>query len=361
MPKAFFVASTGQHVGKTTVCLGLLSGLRKIKGRAGFLKPVGQESVETAEGLHVDKDVILIREHFGLQHSYEEMSPVLLPQGFTRKFLDGKVDGKELKTKIQSAFRSISGACDFTLVEGTGHVGVGSIVNLNNAQVAALLQIPIIFVAPGGLGSSFDELELNKSLCEKHGVPIAGVILNRVLADKREMVLDYMAKALSRWHIPIIGCIPYDAFLSNPSMKDFENLFRTELLSGQKHRLRHFQKTRLAATSAEVFSGLIEKNSLVIAEAGRKDIVDAVLERQQKDRADLEAGLILTGDEPPSQAVADSLVQADVPAIYAPLSGYAAMKMITSFVAKIRKEDAPKVREAVQVVESHIDFSHFES
>src|SRR4029077_13711634 len=111
---------------------------------------------------------------------------------------------------------------------------------LNNAQVAALLKSPVLLIASGGLGSSFDELSLNYTQCEKHGVRIAGVILNRVLEEKRGMILQYMEKALKRWEIPLLGCIPYDAFLSSPSMSDFSQLFETEILTGAAHALQHY-------------------------------------------------------------------------------------------------------------------------
>ena len=42
--KAFFVAATGQHVGKTTTCLGLVSGLLKTHKNVGFIKPIGQRA-----------------------------------------------------------------------------------------------------------------------------------------------------------------------------------------------------------------------------------------------------------------------------------------------------------------------------
>src|SRR5271169_1900865 len=124
MAKSYFIASTGQHVGKTTACLGLFSGLKKRFSRVGFMKPVGQEHVETDCGRHVDKDVILFKDHFDLSSSYEEMSPVLFPQGFTRDFLDGKISEQELKDKITTSFKSISKVSDFILIEGTGHTGV---------------------------------------------------------------------------------------------------------------------------------------------------------------------------------------------------------------------------------------------
>lgn len=354
--KALFVAATGQHIGKTTTCLGLVAGLQKRFANVGFMKPVGQEHVATASGQHVDKDVVLFKEHFHLKSPEEWMSPVLFPRGFTRDYLDGKVDHQAMVDKIFKAYRAIADNNDVTVVEGTGHCGVGSIVNLNNAQAAALLHVPIVIVASGGLGSAFDELALNWVLCQQAGAKVAGVVLNRVLPDKRSMIETYMAKALKRWDIPLLGCIPYDAFLSNPSMQDFESLFETALLSGEGHHMRHFRKTRLVATSVENYQQLIGPNQLIITPAGREDIILATLAKHKENKADLGTGMILTGNEPPPARIIEELKKADIPMLYAPVSSYTAMKMITSFTAKIRKEDTEKIKEAVTLVEKHIDF-----
>ena len=70
------------------------------------------------------------------------------------------------------------------LVEGTGHCGVGSVVGLNNAEVAKMLGLEMVLVANGGLGSPFDELMLNKTLCDHTGTKIRGVIVNKVKPEK---------------------------------------------------------------------------------------------------------------------------------------------------------------------------------
>lgn len=57
--RAIFVAATAQHVGKTTTCLGIVSGLQKRFQRVGFIKPVGQQHVPVDSSLSVDKDVVL--------------------------------------------------------------------------------------------------------------------------------------------------------------------------------------------------------------------------------------------------------------------------------------------------------------
>ena len=78
-----------------------------------------------------------------------------------------------------------------------------------------------------------------------------------------------MQKALKQWQIPLVGCIPYDAFLSYPSMKDFEGLFKTQLLTGKRHQMRHFRHVRLVATSVETYREVIVQNQLVITPSNR--------------------------------------------------------------------------------------------
>ena len=359
--KAFFIAATGQNVGKTTTCLGLIAGLKKRNLSVGFLKPVGQEHTETETGVHVDKDVILFKSHFNLPDPYEEMSPVLFPRGFTRDYLDGKIDHVDLLAKIDRSYQEITRRHKITIIEGTGHTGVGSIVDLNNAQVAARFKCPIILVASGGLGSTFDELTLNYTQCQKYNVPVAGVVLNRVLDEKREMIIQYMSKALKRWNVPLLGAIPYDPFLSIPTMKDFEILFQTNLLTGEEFRLRHFQHIRLIATSVEMYRSEILPHQLIITPATRDDIVLATLTRYWDCKIshpdeDLATGMILTGKEPPKPSLIEQIQKAQIPMLHAPVSSFAAMKMINTYTAKIRKEDTAKIEEAIRVVESHIDF-----
>ncbi len=357
--RSFFIAATGQNVGKTTTCLGLLAGLKKQYASVGFFKPVGQEHVETEIGIRVDKDVALFKAYFKLTDPYEEMSPVLFPRGFTRDYLDGKVDHRELAAKISHSFRAVALRHAMTVIEGTGHTGVGSIVELNNAQIAALLKCPVILVASGGLGSSFDELALNYAQCEKYGVKVAGVVLNRVLEEKREMILNYVPKALRRWNIPLLGSIPFVPFLSTPTMNDFELLFQTKLFTGAEFRLRHFQNIRLVASSLEMAHSF--PNQLIITPAGREDIILAILThfwdlKISHPEEDLQTGMILTGKTPPKDSIVEQIRRAKIPMLYAPVNSFVAMKMINTYTTKIRKEDTAKIEEAVKVVEKHIDF-----
>lgn len=351
--KGIFIAATGQNVGKTTLCLGMIALFKKRYRRLGFMKPVGQQHLKVNGTLLVDKDVVLFKEYFNLPANYSHMSPVIFPQGFTRAFLDGKIQTDNLKRKIDEGFEKITHENEFTIVEGTGHVGVGSIVELNNANVAKQLGLDVVIIAKGGLGSTFDELALNKSLCDQMGVKIAGVILNRVLEEKREMVITYLKKALDRWNIPLLGAIPYNNLLSTPSMEDFETLFNTKLLSGERYHYCHFGKRRLVATSAATFKEMTEPDQLLVTPATREDIVYALLEMHKE--SEPQQGFIFTGRHPPSTQIIEELKKAEIPSLYASLPTFETMHMISSFVAKIDGKDTEKVEKAIELVETYYD------
>lgn len=360
-----FIASTGQHVGKTTACLGLFSILGKLFSHLGYMKPIGQQHITTEQGLQVDKDVLVFKKHFALTDSLEAMSPVLIPAGFTRDFLDQKIHIDDLQKKIISSFKTIQEENRFVLVEGTGHCGVGSIIHLNNAQVAKELKLPVILISSGGLGSSFDDLMLNKTLCDQYKLPILGVILNRVLPEKQEMIQHYMKKALKGWNLPLLGSIPFDPFLSTFSMGDFELLFQTSIMTGANHRFRHFDRIRLVATSVESYCEMILPNQLIITPSNREDIILATLNKHLElltsHKEGLCTGMILTGDFLPRHYLIEQLAKADIPILYTPLHSYTAMQKISAFTAKISTEDVDKIKEAILVAENHIDFSLLQS
>ncbi|GMH64346.1 hypothetical protein TrRE_jg1601 [Triparma retinervis] len=99
------------------------------------MPPASTLSQEDGSDVRVDKDVKLVREHFKLNHlDYKHMSPVIIPPGYTRDYIDGKVSRHDQLRSIHSAYNAQAEVSDMMLLEGTGHIGVGSCVNANNAQ-----------------------------------------------------------------------------------------------------------------------------------------------------------------------------------------------------------------------------------
>ncbi|MBI3747204.1 MAG: AAA family ATPase, partial [Chloroflexi bacterium] len=175
--RQLYLAATGQNRGKTTASLGLLDGFLQRGLRAGFMKPVGQRTV-IDHGQPADEDAVLMHETFPLPSDYGAMSPVHIPRGFTKAYIAGEVV-EDLGAKIVAA-RDTFRDYDLLLIEGTGHAGVGAVIGLSNATVAAMLGAPAIIVSEGGVGRPIDEIVLNAALFRAHGVEVAGAIVNKV-------------------------------------------------------------------------------------------------------------------------------------------------------------------------------------
>lgn len=253
------LAATGMHVGKTTLSLGVFRGLEAKwgHGRVAYCKPLGQryKDILLPDGrtIKVDPDVETVRNFFKLnKFAWEHMSPVVFPPGYTRKVIDGRIQTGDLLHKIKDSFTALATNSDFTLLEGSGHIGVGSIVNLNNAQVAGALGVDVVMIAPGGLGVSFDQLAMNKALLEKHGAQLRGVILNKVEPSKYDMVKDYYGRVLSDlWDTPLLGCIPYQPAIEKPSMSGFAKLLNSQFIAGESERFRTFESIRLVLSALD--------------------------------------------------------------------------------------------------------------
>lgn len=371
-----YVAATRQHVGKTSTSLALLSGLQKRFDQVGFMKPVGQQSLQVEENgdiVNVDKDAVLVKHHFGLDHlRYRDISPVLIPRGYTRDYLDGKIKWEDQEALVDNAFREVSSESEIVLCEGTGHCAVGSIVHASNAQVARWLGAKMILVANGGLGNTFDELELNKVLCDKEDVDVCGVIVNKVQPEKLEQTREYITRALDlHWGgVPLLGLVPDRPFLGCPALSDLENLFGTQLLTGEKHRLRHYtvQDLNLVATSLQVFLNTLRTNpsrSLYVCHASRNDILLGFLMDHplQKQGDENESALVVTGTDeyPLSDQVLDIIEGLNEsglapPVLLAPYPTNTAMDMIHRFTPKLNCKDDHRAQTAVHHYEPHIDF-----
>ena len=170
MGNSIFLAATRQNEGKTMIALGLIAALKKRLKKVGFIKPVGQRYVKV-EKCKVDEDSVLIGKICNLDCSLPDMSPIAVEKDFTVKYITSEKPKKLIK-KIKSSYKKVSQDKDITIIEGTGHAGVGSVFDLSNAAVAKLLSAKTVIIASGGIGRPIDEIMLNKALFDKEGVEL---------------------------------------------------------------------------------------------------------------------------------------------------------------------------------------------
>ncbi|MFH0963813.1 MAG: AAA family ATPase [Planctomycetota bacterium] len=351
--KRLYVAATERSTGKTTLCLGLLAAFRRRKLRVAFMKPVGQRCV-WVDGVPVDTDVALMRSVFCLPQPVCDMSPLIVLQGTTRRFLDGRL--RDLETLVRNAAERLCAGADLLLIEGTGHAGVGSVLKLSNARVARLLNAHVLLVANAGIGRTIDELALNLPLFRNEELPIAGVVVNKVEPRKAREVYPYIEKGLRPLRVRSLGWLPEKEFLSGPTMREIVGLLDARILCGKDCLDTVVLSILIATGYPHTLMSRFAPSALVIADGDREDIILAVMNSNLVARRKRAATcLCLTGGVLPHPKIRRLIAPANVPVICVRGDSYTVASRINDALVKISPEDVAKISLVKRLVEKHLD------
>jgi len=353
--KKIFLAATRQNDGKTVVCVGLMGRLSEISGKTGFIKPIGQRYVEV-DGDKIDEDAVLIKSMLGCDSHLKDMSPVAIGRGFTKRYLD-KGNVNSIIHRIREAYDNISRDKDIVVIEGTGHAGVGSVIDLNNAQVAKLLGARVILVSVGGIGRPIDEIALNQALFEKEGVEIIGVIINKVIPEKKEETEEYLRKGLAKKGIELLGVIPYTKSLTAAKMSQLGEALGLEFLCGEHCMDNYVENVTVGAMFPHNALKYIDKKSLLVTPGDREDLILAAIGSSLLSGMGTPgiAGLILTGGLIPDEKIVEILRKANIPVLLSNDNTYRVASKLHDLVVKIRVEDRVKIETAKELVEQNVD------
>lgn len=354
--KSIYVAATSQHVGKTTSTLGLVSAFRNKGINVGYCKPVGQKYVLHNQ-MQVDKDVVLFADLLDFEPNPAVHSPVILGHGATTDYLDHP-ENYHFTQNIQDATQILRGQHDLVIFEGTGHPGVGAVVEMSNGDVAALTDSGVIMVAEGGIGSTIDQLSMCMEKFYARNVPIIGVILNKVLEEKREKVEYYVSKWLDKLDIPLLGTMPFDKMMGFPLLQSVMESVKGNAIYNSD-RLYNMAEGFIAGSliSADELKGKSE-NLLLVVGVTRLDLA---IEDTIKVMNDLGwetppfSGIVATGYGSLSNSTIDFVQKYRIPLIHTMLETYAAVVKIARIEVKINQQTPWKVKRAIEMIENNIN------
>jgi BioD-like phosphotransacetylase family protein len=344
-----YLAATGQNRGKTTVSLGVLDGFRRRGLSTGFMKPVGQRTV-IQDGVPADEDAVLMRQVFGLPEPLTQMSPVHIPRGFTQAYIDGG-SVEDLPARIRAAHTAFLPTREILLIEGTGHTGVGAVIDLSNAQVAAMLGAPAVIVSEGGVGRPIDEIVLNVALFERQGVHVAGAIVNKVDLDAKPGLARTLERGLARHGIPLLGVLPYRPLLSNPTLGMVLEVVHGEML-GDADLDQVIGGVAIGAMEPEHMLERIPPRGLVIVPGDRTDVIRAILgvHVDGDPTGDGALGLVLTGGYRPERAVVEAIRRVGLFATLVQEDTYVVATSMQTLLVKTHASDAGKIAEIKALV-----------
>jgi BioD-like phosphotransacetylase family protein len=374
-----YLAATGQNRGKTTFALGLLAALLDRGLATAFIKPVGQRYAMVGD-VPADEDAILMHDVFGLPDDLATMSPVHIPRGFTRRFIDGAITD-DLGALIRAAYARIGTGREMVLLEGTGHAGVGSVIGLSNADVAAMLGTPAIIVSEAGVGRPIDEIVLNHALFARRGVRVLGAVVNKVDAEAHPSLPETLRKGLARHGISLLGTLPYRPILSNPTLSMLIEQMPGEVIHEGGDLDRRIEHVGIGAMQPRHVIERIGPGSLLIVPGDREDVIHATIAaaRRQRDisresrlidrlrdrsrfgrpgntpgQVEL-AGILFTGGYRPRPREIEAIRAAGIFAYLVEADTYAAASTVHDLLVKTHPADTDKITEIRALVARSFD------
>jgi phosphate acetyltransferase len=356
-----FVAATRMNDGKTTTCLGLFGALQQTYKRVGFIKPVGQRFVEI-DGQLIDEDSVLLEKTYKVETPIASMSPIAIDGLFTKRYLDNPVEtGAEITHKVCNAFDRASWEKDLTIIEGSGHAGVGSVFNMSNARVAKTLGAKAIIVSRGGIGRPIDEIALNKALFDKEGVEVIGAIINKVQIEKMDYIRKYTSLALDSLGIPLLGLLPAEKILTSPNLRQiFERTDGEWLPKVDNTASRRISNIIISAMTAPGFLDTITSGTLLITPGDREDIIMAALSYEATSQAGSISGIVLTRGITPHPRLVKRVQQSTIPVILVENDSYVVASRLHGMTVKTQPDDSDKIPLIQQMILNNIDLKALE-
>ena len=348
-----FIAATRQNDGKTTASLGLIAALQQHFPRVGYIKPVGQRFVAIEEQ-KIDEDTVLMDSVYRMNTPLVDMSPIAVEPDFTRKYLES-ANNDSLVRRIKKAFDRVAWEKDFVLCEGSGHAGVGSVFDLSNAQVARILGAKVVIVTKGGIGRPIDEVSVNQALFEKEGVEIIGVILNKVLGQKVDYVTDFARRGLKRKGLELLGVIPHQRALSNPTMESIRDELNAELLNENADLRSLVDDVVVGAMSVQNAMNFFRRGVLLITPGDREDIVLAACANPVGSDGGSMVGIILTDNLRPGPNVLEVIRSMQIPVLLAAQNSYQVASRVHDLTVKTRPADAGKISLIRDIVAKNVN------
>ena len=357
MAKKIFIAASGQNIGKTTISISLLHLAKQKYGRVGFMKPLGPKP-SMLRGLSVDKDAALIAQVFGLTRDLRYMSPVVVHPETSRLAIDGKIAFSELSDRIMAAYAELENHCDFIVIEGSGHPGVGTVLKLSNARIAKMLEAPVLMVSGGGVGNVVDTVAMNTALFKLEGAEVRGVLVNKLFTEKREQTLDYLTRAFADEPFSVIGGFDYKPVLANPTLSRVSRLLDLPLHGNRREVRRIIHHVQIGASSTQRVTEILRDSSLLLVTSSRDELLVTLANMyQMPEYRPLIAGLIIPGTTGVSTITQRIIDRSNIPYLRTEKHTTAELyRIITDDVSKITARDTEKLKLIRSLAEQRLDF-----
>jgi len=206
MSPGYFVTGTDTECGKTLVTLGMMHLYKTSGYRVAGMKPIASGARHTPRGLR-NEDAERIQHQASDVMDYRLINPYAFEPAIA-PHLAASTAGIRLEIDvIEACYRKLAEASDRVLVEGVGGWRVPLGTDWGVAELARMLDLPVILVVGVRLGCINHGLLSVESILGS-GCRLAGWVANRV--DPEMLEPEGSIETLVRLiEAPLLGEVPY--------------------------------------------------------------------------------------------------------------------------------------------------------
>jgi dethiobiotin synthetase len=214
----FFIAGTDTDVGKTVVSCTLLARARLLGLSAFGVKPITagcHTEIINDKKILVSDDAARMSEQASVQLDPMLLAPIRLPLPIS-PHLAAADAGVTLRAErvVGQVRAALSTRADFVVVEGAGGWRVPINARETVADIARLLQKPVILVVRIRLGCLNHAL-LSAEAIRRDGLILAGWVATVLDAEQSPDAIHAQCVSLAeRLHAPCLGVLPFQATLN---------------------------------------------------------------------------------------------------------------------------------------------------
>jgi len=206
MASGYYVSGTDTAVGKTLASVVLLHALRARGRRAVGMKPVASGCTLGPQGWR-NEDALALQAASDPRPEYALVNPYPLPEATAPQIAAAQAGIEVRLAPIQAAYARLAASAEVVVVEGVGGWLAPLADELEQAQLAAQLQLPVLLVVGMKLGC-LNHARLSERRILDDGLRVAGWIGNQVepqLAYGSEYA-GLLRRSLSS---PCLGMLPH--------------------------------------------------------------------------------------------------------------------------------------------------------
>ncbi|HSI33319.1 MAG: dethiobiotin synthase [Phycisphaerae bacterium] len=216
-----FITATDTDVGKTVIAGAIADHFRRRGRRVAVSKPLATGAVHRREGW-VSEDAEFLASCADADHPLDVICPVRYAEPLAPAVAADRAgepvdwDAVQRSLDLMTRGTSTTPAADVIVIEGVGGVMVPLDAKHTVLDLAKWFGLPAVVVARASLGTINHTL-LTVDALRRAGVKVAGVVINRYLADTPPTAEETAPRYIEKFgKVPILTIVPDEPGLSHP-------------------------------------------------------------------------------------------------------------------------------------------------